>query len=168
MKYLEYTFAVLALCALGAATQAHEYAAGNIDIDHPWTRAVPAGAQTAAGYATITNTGQEPDRLIGGSAAGAEAVEVHEMSMQDGVMRMRQLEKGLEIAPGETVELKPGSYHLMMIGLNAAYEEGETVKGSMTFEKAGTVDIEFVVEGMGETMHHGGDTMDHGSHETHE
>jgi copper(I)-binding protein len=168
MKYLEYTFAVLALCALGAATQAHEYVAGDIEIDHPWTRATPTGAQTAAGYATITNRGQEPDRLIGGKAAGAEAVEVHEMSMQDGVMRMRQLEKGLEIAPGETIKLKPGSYHLMMIGLKQPYQEGEAVKGSMTFEKAGTVDIEFVVEGMGETMHHGRDTMDHGSHETHE
>jgi len=83
-------------------------------------------------------------------------------------MRMRQLEKGLEIAPGETIKLKPGSYHLMMIGLKQPYQEGEAVKGSMTFEKAGTVDIEFVVEGMGETMHHGRDTMDHGSHETHE
>jgi len=73
MKYLEYTFAVLALCALGAATQAHEYVAGDIEIDHPWTRATPTGAQTAAGYATITNRGQEPDRRKGGWRGGCRS-----------------------------------------------------------------------------------------------
>jgi len=149
MNHFHYIFPVLALSALGGVAQAQDFAAGDIEIDRPWTRETPAGASIAAGYATITNTGQEADRLVGGSAAGAEAVEVHEMSMQDGVMRMRQLEQGLEIAPGETVELKPGSYHLMMIGLNAAYKEGESIEGTLTFKNAGTVEVAYTVAGIG-------------------
>ena len=151
MTHLKRSLAVLALCALSAPVYAQDYRVGDIEIAQPWTRATPAGAPTAAGYATITNTGQEADWLVGGSAAGAGTVEVHEMSMQDGIMRMRQLEDGLQIAPGETVELKPGSYHLMMIGLDQAYEEGETVEGTLTFQNAGTVEVAFTVAGIGAT-----------------
>lgn len=125
---------LIACAFMAGGVHAHEFKAGNLEIDHPWTRATPKGAKTAGGYLKITNKGQEADRLIGGSAGGAESVEVHEMSVENNVMKMRQLTGGLEIKPGETVELKPGSYHLMMIGLKKPYEEGELVKGSLTFE----------------------------------
>ena len=84
-----------------------------ITLEQPWSRATPAGAKVGGGYLRITNTGPEPDRLVGGTFPLAAKVEVHEMSLEDNVMRMKQVEGGLEIEPGATVELKPGGYHLM-------------------------------------------------------
>ena len=142
------------------AAFAHEYKAGSIEIKHPWARATPKGSEVAGGYMTLINTGSEPDRLIGGSNAAAGKFEIHEMSMDGGVMKMRMLPKGLEIKPGQTVEFKPGSYHLMFIGLKQPFERGKRVKGTLQFEKAGTVDVEYAVEAVGASpkMEH-----DHGS-----
>ena len=117
----------------------HEYKAGDLIIDHPWTRATPAGAEVAAGYAKFTNHGTKPDRLIEVTAEGAKKVELHQMTMVNDVMTMREVTGGLEIKPGETVELKPGGYHMMMMGLKAPFKQGETIKGTLKFENAGTV-----------------------------
>lgn len=141
--------AALIFTALACAAQAQEYKLGSLVIDHPWTRATPKGAAVAGGYVKITNTGSTPDRLTGGSADVSRKFEVHEMSMDGGVMKMRELKNGLEIPPGATVELKPGSYHIMMMNLSRPLAKGDTVKGSLTFEKAGKVDLEFAVEALG-------------------
>ncbi len=125
------------------------YKVGAIVIEAPWTRATPGGAQVAGGYLKITNPGQDADRLIGGSLPMASAVEVHEMSMTDGIMKMRKLPKGLEIKPGQTVELKPGGYHLMFMGLRGGLKEGQTIKGTLVFEKAGSVEVEYQVAAIG-------------------
>lgn len=138
---------LFALIATGA--HAHDYTLGPLKIVHPWTRATPKGAPVAGGYLRITNTGTTPDRLTGGSAEVAKRFEIHEMSMDGGVMKMRELKDGLEIAPGATVELKPGSYHIMMKDLSKPLVKGERIKGSLTFEKAGKVDVEFAVSDMG-------------------
>jgi hypothetical protein len=122
---------------------------GALVIEAPWARATPGGAQVGGAYLKITNTGAEADRLIGGSLPIAAAVEVHEMSMTDGVMKMRKLEKGLEIKPGQTVELKPGSYHLMFTGLREGLKQGQPVKGTLQFEKAGSIEVEYRVEPIG-------------------
>jgi copper(I)-binding protein len=127
---------------------AQEYKAGSIRIEAPWLRAAPAGAQTAAGYLKVENAGKEADRLIGGSVPFAAKLQVHEMSMAGGVMKMRELPKGLEVNPGTTVELKPGSYHLMFEDLKQPLREGDKIKGTLVFEKAGTVEVEYVVRGM--------------------
>jgi copper(I)-binding protein len=139
--------AALALAACTAA--AHDYKAGAISIDHPWARATPRGASVGAGYLSLTNTGATPDRLIGVTAAAADHVELHEMKMIDGVMRMRPVKDGIALEPGQTVEFKSGAFHLMMVDLKQPLQQGERVKGTLTFEKAGTVDIEFAVEGIG-------------------
>ncbi len=155
---------LIAITLHTSVAQAHEYKAGDLLIDHPWTRATPAGAKTAGGYAKISNNGATPERLVGGTADGAEKVEVHEMALENNIMTMRPLNDGLEIKPGETVELKPGSYHIMIIGLKEPYKEGETVKGSLQFEKAGKVEIEFKVESLdAKTDHSHGD----GAHKGH-
>jgi hypothetical protein len=138
---------LLALAATGAS--AHDYQLGPLKIDHPWSRATPKGASVAGGYMKITNTGTTPDRLTGGATAAAKRFEIHEMSMDGGVMKMRELREGLEIPPGATVELKPGSYHVMMMNLSKPFTKGDRVKASLTFEKAGKVDIEFAVEAVG-------------------
>jgi hypothetical protein len=136
----------LASLLLTTAVLAHDYEIGDLSIGHPWIRATPKGAQNAGGYMKITNNGNEADRLVSGTVAGAKIFEVHFMSVENNVMKMRRLDDGLEIKPGETVELKPGSYHVMMMGLDGGYEEGPKVPGTLTFEKAGTVEVEFAVE----------------------
>ena len=125
------------------------YKAGALVIEAPWARATPGGAKVGGAYLKITNTGAEPDRLVGGSLPIANAVEVHEMSMTDGVVKMRKLEQGLEIKPGQTVELKPGGYHIMFTGLSEGLKQGRPVKGTLQFEKAGSVDVEYRVEPIG-------------------
>jgi len=122
---------------------------GAIVIEAPWTRATPGGAQVGGAYLKVTNTGAEADRLIGGSLPTAAAVEVHEMSMADGVMKMRKLEQGLEIKPGQTVELKPGGFHIMFMGLREGLKQGPPIKGILVFEKAGSIEVEYSVAPIG-------------------
>ena len=143
-------FACLLSLAAGAAA-AQEFKAGSIEVDNPWSRATPKGAKVAAGYLTIKNTGTDPDRLVSGTSPAAGKVEIHEMSMDKGVMKMRPVPGGLEIKPGETVELKPGSYHLMITGLKQQIEQGKPFMASLTFEKAGPVEVQFNVVAPGAT-----------------
>ncbi len=124
---------------------------GSLSIDAPWARATPTGAKVGGGYLKITNGGKDADRLVGGSLPQAGRFEVHEMAVTDGVMRMRELTKGLEIRPGETVELKPGGFHLMFMELKEPLKAGSPVKGTLVFEKAGKVEVEFQVAPVGAT-----------------
>jgi periplasmic copper chaperone A len=128
---------------------AQEYKANSIEVDQPWSTATPRGADVAAGYMTIKNTGTEPDRLTGGSTPVAGKVEVHEMTMENGIMRMRPLSSGLEIKPGQTVELKPNSFHLMLENLKEPIQQGKPFKATLTFAKAGAIDVNFVVGPIG-------------------
>lgn len=146
---LRHTFAVAVIALLPSAAFAQTYTAGALTIDAPWSRATPGGAKIAGGYVRIANTGSEPDRLVGGTLAVATGVEVHEMSVQDGVMRMRPLNEGLVIPPGSTVELKPGGLHLMFMGLKSPLAEGDSINGTLVFDKAGTVAVEFKVRRIG-------------------
>jgi uncharacterized protein YcnI len=123
--------------------------AGSLTLEQPWSRATPGGAKVGGGYLRITNTGTAPDRLTGGSFPLSSRVEVHEMRLDGDVMRMKPVEGGLEIKPGATVELKPGGLHLMFVDLKEPLKEGQTVKGTLTFEKAGPVEVEYTVRGMG-------------------
>jgi copper(I)-binding protein len=118
--------------------------AGSLTIATPWLRATPNGAKVAGGYLSITNKGSESDRLI--SAKGA----IHEMSMDNGMMRMNELPDGLEIKPGETVILKPGSYHIMFEDLSEPLKQGDMVEGTLTFAKAGKINVTFKVGGIGD------------------
>jgi copper(I)-binding protein len=141
-------FAASSLSLFGAAL-AHDYTAGSLTIAHPWTRTAPAAAPVAGGYVSITNNGTEPDRLIGGSSPVAQRVEIHESSIEDGVARMRPAEGGIEVDPGETVELKPGGTHIMFIKPSNLPDNGQKFPATLQFEKAGTVNVEFAVEAMG-------------------
>ena len=137
-----------AVVFISSMAVAEIYSAGGLQIGNPWARATPKGATVGAGYLTITNKGTEADRLIGGSAAAAARFEVHTTVMEKGVAKMRQV-TGLEIKPGETVELAPGGMHVMLMGLKQPLRQGQSVKGTLVFEKAGTVAIEFTVQGIG-------------------
>jgi copper(I)-binding protein len=124
-----------------APAWAQNYKLDTIEISQPWTRATPATAQSAGGFLTITNKGTTPDRLISVHSAVSAKAEVHEVRMDNNVMKMRELEKGLEIAPGATVMLKPGGYHIMFMGLKTPIAKDSDVPVTLVFEKAGSIDI---------------------------
>ncbi|WP_027144674.1 copper chaperone PCu(A)C [Mesorhizobium sp. WSM3626] len=140
-----------ALLFVGAqAVPAHEFKVGDLEIEHPWSRATPAGAKVAGGYFTIVNKGSAADRLLSISSDVSEKAELHQMGVKDGVMTMRPVDGGLEIPAGGKVALAPGGYHLMFVGLKRQPKQGEKFAATLTFEKAGAVSVEFAVEGMGE------------------
>ncbi|KAB1075086.1 DUF1775 domain-containing protein [Methylobacterium planeticum] len=141
--------AVQVPAALVPAVQVPAMKAGDLSIETPWMRATPGGAKVAGGYVRITNTGSQPDTLTAAAIPQAERGEIHAMSMEGGVMRMATVEGGLTIKPGETVELKPGGLHLMFQDLKSGPKAGETVQGSLTFARAGTVPVTFTVAPIG-------------------
>lgn len=119
--------------------------ASAIDVSAPWTRPASAGGM-GVGYAKITNESSEPDTLIGASSDAAERAELHETTISaEGVASMKPV-SSVEIAPGKSIELKPGGLHLMLIGLKEAIKEGETLKAKLNFKKAGAVEVEFAVK----------------------
>lgn len=134
---------------LPVLARAHDYKLGALEIVQPWTRATPATAPSGGGFVTITNTGTTPDRLIAVRSAAADKTKIHEMKMEGNIMRMRELENGLEIAPGATVVLKPGGYHIMFMGLKAPFAKDAKVAATLVFEKAGSIDVELDVAAMG-------------------
>ena len=161
MKPVLQFFVLAALLALfGAPAPAQEVKAGDLVITQVWSRATPTGAKVAGGYLTIENKGTAPDRLVSGSGDIAGKVEIHEMAMNNGVMTMRPLDKGLAIDPGKTVKLAPGGYHLMLMDLKGPMKQGDKVPLTLEFEKAGKVALSLDVQGVGAQApggHSGGD-----------
>jgi len=154
------SFALAAVLTVGLLTtapaRAEEIKAGDLVITQAWSRATPGGAKVGGGYLTIENKGTAPDRLIGGASDAAGKVEVHEMTMNNGVMTMRPVEKGLTIDPGKTVKLAPGGLHLMLMNLKGPLKQGEKLPMTLEFEKAGKVQVSFDVEAAGASGPAGG------------
>jgi copper(I)-binding protein len=140
-----------ASAALAAGLFAGVATAADIKVSEPWSRATVRGASVGVGFLTIANTGKEPDRLLGGTTPSAEKVEIHETRADGGVMTMRAVPEGIEIKPGATLILKPGSYHLMLVGLKAFLLPGEIVHLTLNFAKAGPLAVDLPVEGFGAT-----------------
>jgi copper(I)-binding protein len=140
----------LALAQLSAApAQAGDYDLGSIHITQPWARATPKGASSGAAYMTITNNGTTPDRVSCVSSDASAQCQIHTMTMDDGVMKMRPVEGGLEIKPGETVTLKPASFHVMLVDLKHPLEQGKMVKATLKFDNAGTIDVDYPIAAIG-------------------
>ena len=144
--------AALTLIAAGlTAVRAHarDYDVGSIHITQPWARATPKAASTGAAYLTVANSGTAVDRLSCVASDVSATGQIHSMSMDDGVMKMRPVEGGLEIPPGETITLKPSGLHLMLVDLKHALEPGKTLEATLRFEKAGTVKVDFPIAAIG-------------------
>ena len=122
---------------------------GALRIENAFTRATLPNAPSGGGYLTITNTGTEPDRLLGATADAAARVQVHQMAVVDGMMKMGELPDGIEIPPGGTVTLAPGGMHIMFMGLKSPFVEGQAVPVTLRFEKAGDVTVPLTVQGVG-------------------
>ena len=162
----------VAAATLAPAAYAHDHAMmmeggsatiGDLELKGAWTRATPPAARAGGGYLEITNNGSETDYLVSGSVDFAERVEIHEMSMVNDVMKMRHLEDGLPIPPGETVALEPGSYHVMFLGMTKPLTAGEAVDVTLTFKNAGDVTLKMPVAKVGarSLSGEGGQMMQH-------
>ena len=144
---MNHRLSALAGLALGLAAlfaDAHQFKLGAITIGHPYARATGAGQPTGGGYMSFANAGPA-DKLVAISADVSTSVELHSMTMEGDVMRMRQVD-AIELAAGKTVELKPGGYHVMFVGLKAPLKAGDKFPVKLKFEKAGEVEVIVNVE----------------------
>lgn len=135
-------------CAVAAAAPvlAHDFTLGSLEIAHPWTRQTAPGQSNGGGFLVVTNKGRAADRLVGVASPAAGKVELHTMSMDGGVMRMRPVTGGLPIPAGGTLTLAPGGYHVMLIGLKAPLTLGAMVPLTLRFERAGAITVQLKVE----------------------
>jgi copper(I)-binding protein len=137
----------LALCA-GIGHAALAQSSAPVEITHAWARATAATAKTGGAYLTIANKGASDDRLVAVAGTVAAKAELHVTSMDNGVMKMRPL-PAVDIKAGGQAELKPGGMHIMLVGLAAPLKEGQTFPLTLTFEKAGKVEVTVTVEKAG-------------------
>ena len=143
MKLLQ--FVLVALVFLIPSAHAHEIKIGKLVIHHPWIRQPVSSATVAGAYTKIDNTGSEDDTLVKVTIDGAPSVQIHDMKMEGETMKMSEMNAGLVIRAGKSVELKPKSSHMMMMGMKSNFMEGQEVKGTFIFAKAGTVAVDFEV-----------------------
>lgn len=141
--------AFLALAVSISPAVGHDFQAGSITINHPWSRATPPVTPVAGGYLTLTNDGDMADRLVSISSPLSDRVEIHELTVSDGVASMRPVQNGIEIGAGETVELQPGGMHIMFLKPSRPLKDGERFAATLVFEQAAAIDVEFVVQNMG-------------------
>jgi len=134
------------MCLSTALCAAHDYIVGDITIDHPWARATPPKAVNAGGFMLLNSKGG--DQLIAASSDIADKTEIHEMKMVDGVMKMRPVAAGLELAANQPVKLAPGGYHIMFSGIKQALKEGDQFPVTLTFAKAGKITVTIKVQAM--------------------
>jgi periplasmic copper chaperone A len=144
----------LAAALAPALTEAHEVTVKGVTVAHPWARATPEGQKVGAAFAEIKTDKDTSDRLIGVSSPVAANVEIHSMTMDGDVMKMRRL-AGIDLKPGQSLVLKPMADHMMLFGLKEPLKEGDLVKLTLTFEKAGPIEVEGTVEAPGAMGPHG-------------
>ncbi len=137
--------ALVLACLTGS--EAHEIKLGDLVIGQPWAKQSPMAHDAAAGFMLITNNGKTDDRLVKVTAEIAPTVQLHDMKMEGDVMKMIELTGGIVIPAGGDVELKPKSLHIMFLGVKTHLKDGDTFKGALTFERAGTITVPFEVVG---------------------
>lgn len=150
---------------------AHEYSAKTVTVAHPWARATPPGATVGAAYLEIQASKSGGDKLVGARTDVAGRAEIHTHEHSDGVMRMKQVE-ALPVKAGKSVVLKPSGDHIMLLDLKRPLKEGDLLKLTLTFEKAGDIEVEATVEPIGAKGPHGmdhqpGQEADHSGHGAH-
>ena len=146
------TLAILVAALASGGAFAHDYQLKTLHIEHPFTRATPPGAKVAGAFMAIANQGKDPDRLIKVASPAAGLVQIHEMAVDGGVMKMRAVQ-GVDLKPGATTELRPGGFHVMLEGLKQPLKQGERIPLTLTFEKAGSIEVMVDVEAMGAASH---------------
>jgi len=156
--------AIAGLITIGSfmlpATASDQGSHSQIEVDEAWARARTATAKVAGAFMEIENKSSEDDRLISATAEISERVELHTTKMKDGMMRMMQMKEGIVIPAGEEVKFQPGGYHVMFLGLKGKLEEGSMFPVTLTFEKAGDIEVMVHVKASG-AMGQGHGSMKH-------
>jgi periplasmic copper chaperone A len=155
-SFSKLAFAALLIAATSTLAQGADT---SITVDQPYARATPAGAATGAAYMTLTNKSRAADRLTAASSSVADKVQIHEMAVTNGIMQMRELANGLPVPAGGSVVLKPGGYHVMLMGLKKPLKAGDTFPLTLTFEKAGNISVTVPVQAMDATKDNKGGSM---------
>jgi periplasmic copper chaperone A len=152
MRFLSRLALMAILIAVAPAVFAQGAGTSTITVEKPWARATPAGATTGAVYMTLANKTDTADRLTAASSDAANKVQVHEMAVVKGIMKMRELANGLAIPANGSVTLKPGGYHVMLIGLKKGLIAGQTLPLTLTFAKAGNISVSVPIQAIGATQ----------------
>lgn len=140
---------VLMLSLLAGPSLAHEYTVKELHIGHPYARPTVAQQPSGAAYLSIENKGGNADRLIGVATPAAKSAQIHTMSMDGNVMKMREAGE-ISLPAGAKVEMKPGNgYHIMLMGLSQPLKAGDKIPLTLNFEKAGKAEVSVVVENAG-------------------
>jgi len=150
---MKYILTALLMTSLTACAGAATPPAGGLQVTEAWARATPPNARVAGGYMTINNQTSAADRLLSVETAASQRVEIHEMSEDDGVMRMRELVDGLALPAGQVTSLKPGGLHLMFIEPKQPFVAGQTVQATLVFQQAGTQTVNFEVRALDAAAH---------------
>ncbi len=164
MKKLFAALTAIICLSLTSIVSASDNKAGDIMVQKPWARATLGQMKNGASFLSLHNMGSEDDTLISASGTAAKRIELHSHTMIDGVMKMRQVEGGIPVKAGSMVELKPGGFHIMMMGLSAPLKEGEMFPLTLSFEKSGSVDIMIHVQKGGAMEPMDGTTKEHTTH----
>jgi copper(I)-binding protein len=135
----------LGAALLAGAAQAHSFVVGALDIGHPWSRPAAQGGN-GAGFLSVTSRSKVGDRLVSVASPISARVEIHESMVMDGKAMMHPRPGGLPVPAGGKAEMKPGGWHLMFIGLKKPLAIGDRFPATLTFQKAGKVQVEFVVQ----------------------
>lgn len=154
--------ALIALSLPAAAVLAHGFKVGALSIAHPWSRQTAPGQTVGGGFLVVTNGGDKEDRLVSATSPAAAEVQLHTMSMEGGIMRMRQVSDGLTVPAHGKLELKPGGFHIMFMGLKAPFQLGAKIPATLTFKRAGKVQVAFAVEAITYTGPAAAPAMEHG------
>lgn len=153
MKPIFLVACIVAGALAGPVLAANSYIRGYLQVSHPWTRATPPGADVAAAYLDIRNTGKEKDRLIAASTPAAERVEMHVMAHEGGVMKMREVQS-LDVPARKHLVLRPGGAHLMLVGPRKTFAKGQRIPLVLRFERGGDLHVELEVRAVGATKPH--------------
>jgi copper(I)-binding protein len=144
---MKHVLILLAAFMFGNAAHSHDYIVGELEITHPMIPATVPGARSAAGYVVITNNGAQMERLLGVETPAPMSM-LHKTEFgSDGIARMMHLE-AVEIAPGDSVIFEPGGMHVMLMGLTTPFLDGQMVPATLIFERAGRIDVEFMVHAL--------------------
>lgn len=144
MKLAKTLMISISAALIASAAFAHEYKVGSLEIVHSATRAMLPGQKVGGGFMTIANDGKTDDRLVSITSPVSDDVQLHEMVVVNGIMKMRQLKDGIPVPAGKTVKLAPGGLHVMFMNVKKPFKEGDMVPGTLHFEKAGDVAVEFM------------------------
>lgn len=165
MKHRSHLTLILPLVWLfGSQAYAQTSSQNTIVIEHPWARAPPAGAKTGAAYVTLVNNGSISDSLLGATTPVANRVQFHSVSEENGVSHMREMQT-IVVAPGARVAFSPGGMHIMVVGLKQPLKEGQTFPLTLSFERAGKMEVMVSVAKVGAMQGGNMGSMKHGADE---